>query len=110
MKLFHTYTNEWGVTRQFFSDDEGNITVNAIQDLEPLVDHNVAQANHRGKEIVSDYANHVATVPPVWMLHWLKEEGWWFYDAFKDPDVEKKLVQKLNDLDFRKLKTSELRL
>lgn len=110
MQLFHVETNGLGVTRQFFSDDEGNITVNTIQDVEPLLDRNKAVANDRLKKVDGDYSLPVATVPPVVMMHWLQTEGWWFYDAFTDPDVEKKLNAKLNDPDWRHLRTSELRI
>lgn len=108
MQLFHVETNALGVTRQFFSDEKGNITVNAIQDVEPVLDRNKAAANDRGKRITSDYANPIATIPPVVALHWLNTEGWWVFDADKDPDVEKKLNQKLNCSDWRHLRTSEL--
>lgn len=108
MQLFHVETNALGVTRQYFSDDKGNITVNAIQDLEPLLDRNKAAANDRGKRITSDYANPIATIPPVIALKWFNEEGWWIYDADKDEDVQKKLNEKLNSSDWRYLRTSEL--
>jgi hypothetical protein len=110
MQMFHVETNALGVTRQYFSDDDGNITVNAIQDLEPLLDRNKSVANDRGRRIDSDYANPVATIPPVVALHWLQTEGWWVFDADKDPDVERKLNQKLNCSDWRHLRTSELRM
>jgi len=108
MRLCHVETNALGVTRQFFVDEDGNMTVNAIQDLTPLFDRNKAAANDRGKAITSEYANPVATIPPVVALHWLNTEGWWVFDAGKDPDVEKKLRRKLNDPDWRHLRTSEL--
>lgn len=108
MHLVHTETNGVGVTRQFFIDDEGNVTVNAVQDLEPLLDRNKAASNERGKRVTDDYANPIATIPPVIALHWLNTEGWWVFDASKDPDVEKKLKRKLNDPDWRHLRTSEL--
>lgn len=110
MQLFHTETNALGVTRQYFSDDEGNITVNAIQDLEPLLDRNKAAANDRGKSITSDYANPIGTIPHVIAHKWLLEEGWFWMDADKDPDVDKKLKAKLNSSEWRYLRTSELRL
>lgn len=110
MQLFHTETNALGVTRRFYSDDDANITVVAEQDLEPLVERNKRAQVDRGKRITSDYANPIATIPHVWAMHWLNTEGWWVYDADKDEGVEKKLNQKLNDSDYRWLRTSELRV
>ena len=37
-----------------------------------------------------------ARIPYIVGLQWLNEEGWWFEDAGHDPDVARKLVQKLN--------------
>lgn len=108
MKLLDTYTNALGVTRRIFGDDDGNLTVEASQDLTALLDRNKAAANDRGKCITSDYSNPVATIPPVVALMWLEQEGWWVFDAGKDPDVERKLNQKLNSSDWRHLRTSEL--
>src|SRR3546814_13787068 len=93
LTLFHTETNKLGVTRQFFSDEEGNVTVNAIQDLEPLLDRNKAAANDRGKAITSEYANPVATIPPVVALMWLQQEGWWVFRS-EDRRVGKECVSK----------------
>lgn len=109
MRLFHTYTNEWGVTREFYIDDlTGEMTVNAKQDVEPVVEINKRAANDRGKTIDSEYANPLASIPASVYLKWFAEEGWWIFDAGHDPDVEKKLNQKLNCSDWRHFRTSEL--
>ena len=110
MRLIHTEANALGVTRRFYGDDDGNITVEAIQDLEPLIEHNKALQLHNGKTITSEYANPIATIPPIFVLKWLKEEGWYVYDADKDEGVDKKLKQKLNDPEWRWLRSSELRV
>ena len=110
MRLIHTETNALGVTRRFYGDDDGNITVEAVQDLEPLIERNKALQFHNGKTITSEYANPIATIPPIFVLKWLKEEGWYVYDADKDEGVDKKLKQKLNDPEWRWLRSSELRV
>lgn len=111
MRLVHQYTNEWGVTRQFYMDDlTGEMTVNAVQDVESVLDRNKRLANENGKRIGSEYANAIASVPAVTYLKWFAEEGWWIFDADKDPDVAKKLHAKLNCSDWRNLRTSELRI
>lgn len=110
MELFHTETNAFGVTRRYYSDDQGNITVDTSQDLQALVDHSKRTQVDRGKKITSEYANPIGMIPPVFHLKWLNEEGWNVFDADKDPSVEKKLRQKMNDPDYMWLRTSELRL
>ena len=88
----------------------GEMTVNAVQDVESVLDRNKRLANENGKRIGSEYANAVASVPAVTYLKWFAEEGWWIFDADKDPDVAKKLHAKLNCSDWRNLRTSELRI
>ena len=110
MRLIHTETNALGVTRRYYGDDDGNITVEAEQDLEPLLDRNKAIQVENGKKITSDYSNPIATIPPIFITKWLNEEGWFVYDADKCPDAEKKFKRKLNDPDWRWLRTSELRV
>ena len=110
MRKVHQYTNEWGVTREFFMGDDGELTIKVSQDVAPLLEQNKVTANERGKTIDSDYANPVASIPPSLYLKWFGEEGWWIFDADKDPDVEKKLNAKLNCSDWRHLRTSELRI
>ena len=107
-RLCHVETNPFGITRQFYIDDKGNVTVNAIQDVEANLENNKANAAERGKRITSEVSNPVAHIPHIVGLKWLAEEGWWWMDADKDPGVDKKLKQKLNSSEWRHLRTSEL--
>jgi len=109
MRLMHTEINEWGVARRYYADDmTGEITVAIEQDAAPIVEENKRKANENGKAIASEVACPAASIPVGVILKWFHEEGWWVYDANKDPDVERKLNQKLNDSEWRHLRTSEL--
>lgn len=109
LRCIHSATNEYGITRHWWADDKGNITVEAVQDLEPLIEHNKAAQAARGKKITSELYNPIGVIPPIFISKWLHEEGWFVYDAERDPDVDKKLRAKLNDPDFKYLlRTSEL--
>lgn len=109
MRLCHSETNDFGITRRYFSDPmTGAITVEEAQDVESIVENNKRLASGNGRAISSDVANPVASIPTGIILKWLREEGWWVYDAHKDPDVERKLNQKLNSNEWRYLRTSEL--
>lgn len=110
MKPFHVETNALGVTRRFFSDGEGNITVEFEQDLTPLLERNKAAANDRGKSITSEVANPIASIPPIFYVKWLNEEGFDIFEADRCDFASKRLRQKLNDPDWRFLRTSELTL
>lgn len=111
LRLIHVETNRLGVTRKFWADDQANITVEAIQDLEPFVEKSKREQIERGKKLGSEVACPIGMVPHVIAMKWLHDEGWFVYDADKCEAVEKKLKQKLNDPDWRYLlRTSELRV
>jgi hypothetical protein len=109
-KLIHREYNAMGVLREMTIDEKGNVEVNLVQDLEPLVEQNKRAQLERGKRITSDYANPIGTIPHVIALKWLREEGWWWMDADQDPAVDKKLKEKLNSSEWRWLRNSELRV
>lgn len=110
MRLLDVTVNALGIVREFWADDDGNITVNAKQAIDPIFDNNRVNANERGKRITSEVSNPVASIPHIVALKWLNEEGWWFGDADRDPDVDRKLKAKLNSSEYRYLRTSELTL
>ena len=49
-----------------------------------------------------------ASIPASVRLKWILEEGWDWFDAGRDPDVARKFRQKLNDPEWRHLRTSSL--
>ncbi len=109
MRLAHQETNEWGVTRRYYLDDlTGELSIGETQDVESIIELNKRLANDNGKTITSDVCNPIASIPMGIILQWYREEGWWVYDADKDPDVQKKLHAKLNSNEWRYLRTSEL--
>lgn len=109
LRLIHSEVNDFGVTRFYWGDDNGNITVQAQQDLQQFVDDNKRTQIDRGKKITSDVCNPIGQIPHIIGMKWLHEEGWWWQDCDRDPSIEKKLRAKLNDSDYRYLlRTSEL--
>ena len=109
MRLAHSSTNEWGVTRNYFIDEmSGEITIGETQDVEPIIELNKKKANANGKAITSEVACPIASIPMGVILDWFRNEGWWVYDADKDPSVQRKLQAKLNSNEWRYLRTSEL--
>lgn len=78
----------------------------STQDVDPILDRNKAMATHNDGYTPSRDVKRVATIPYIVGLKWLNEEGWWFMDTH-DPDVARKLAQKLNDPDWRHLRTAD---
>lgn len=92
----------------FIDHGDGRYGVAREQDVEPLLDYNKALINsgHDGYSKERERA-HVAHIPMSIALKWYTEEGWWCF-ATHDPDVVKKLKQKLNDPEYHHLRTSKL--
>lgn len=58
-------------TRIHLDSNGNNFTVETIQDVEPILEHNKML---RGLEQKSDWGRHVAEIPNVIMTRWLNEE------------------------------------
>jgi hypothetical protein len=97
---------ETGGMKVFFVHAGDEVQIHYSQDATPLLDRNKSAQTFRGKRITSDYANPIASIPPIIAMKWLNEEGWWVYD----PAAKDKLKAKLNDPEWRYLRTSELRV
>lgn len=103
----HFYTSSAGVRWDIaHGDKKGERLFIGSQDVDPILDANMAMRNHNDGYSPSRELRRVGSIP-VHLIHkWKLEEGW---DAF-DPDHAEKLRQKLNDLDFIKLRTADGRL
>lgn len=90
---------------------EGNQTrFAATQDVAPILEQNKAMVTHNDGYSRSRELRRVASIPYGIGIQWLNDEGWWFMDADKDPEVAKKLAAKLNSSDYRHLRTAEGRV
>lgn len=105
----HLFTSSAGVDH-WMVEEGGKTHFMAAQDVAPILEQNKAMATHNDGYSQSRELRRVAQVPVALMLKWLNEEGWWFYDASHDPDVAKKLAAKLNDPEWRHLRTAEGRI
>lgn len=82
----------------------------ATQDVAPMLEWNKAAQNHNDGYSQTRELRRVASIPYAVGLKWLNEEGWWFMDASKDPDVARKLAAKLNSNEFQYLRTADGRV
>lgn len=78
----------------------------ATQDVAPMLERNKQMATHNDGYSDSRELRRVASIPYGIGLQWLNDEGWWFMDADKDPEVAKKLAEKLNSSDYQHLRTA----
>lgn len=82
----------------------------ATQDVAPILEQNKAERAHNDGYSQSRELRRAARIPYVVGIKWLNEEGIWFMDADKDPEVAKWLAAKLNSSEYMYLRTSDGRL
>jgi len=102
----HLFRSSAGVDHWMIED--GNVTrFAATQDVAPILERNKQMATHNDGYSQSRDLRRVASIPYVVGIKWMNEEGWWFMDADKDPDVARKLAAKLNSSEYAYLRTAE---
>ena len=98
---------DWVQTRWHEDESAGQVTVERVQDVEPILDNN--------KRLLNDGSNgyskskdlkRVASIPLVVLEQWMKEDGVNFLAMPHGPDREKYLRKKLNDPNNKWLRTS----
>ena len=91
-----------GGTEIWYDDFEDKMVVNHVQDVEPLLEANKAEYLQDHGRYESDAVNKVASIPLVIVHQWM-QEGLNIFD--NSPETQKKLMQKLNSMEFRDLRT-----
>lgn len=76
------------------------------QNVDSILEANKASQNFGDGYTKDRSAQFVASVPVNLIFKWWVEEGWWYYDLGKDPDVAKKAAAKLNSIEYRYLRAS----
>lgn len=99
-------TDKKGISRHVKGDGEGGLVVKFSQDITPFLDRNKAMANHNDGYSETRELRRVASIPEIVRMKWMNEEGW---DCCA-PGNEDRLVKKLNDPDWRYLRTAEGRV
>lgn len=99
-------TTEAGIRHEWQDNEDGTYTVISSADCEPVIEQNKAMANHNDGYSPSRELRRVASIPLIVAYQWLVDEGW---NAF-DPANADRLKRKLNDPDWRWLRTADGRL
>jgi hypothetical protein len=96
-------TDDQDVHHFWLDDGQGGAVISA-QDVGPALERNKAMANHNDGYSPSRELRRVAFIPAIIRDKWLNEEGW---DAYRPDLYLDKLKAKLNDADWRYLRTAE---
>ena len=104
-KILFDYDPNTGMKTVYEDLGGDNFALHYEQDVEPILDMNKAKANEgRDYYAASNDIWRVASVPASVQLKWLIEEG---IDCF-NPEHWDRVKKKLNDPDWRHLKTAHV--
>lgn len=84
--------------------ENGQLIAGHYQDVEPILEANKAQYNNAESGWRGDI-HHVARIPAVFVQMFMNEFNCTFQQLMSDPDIQKKIVAKLNSNDHRFLRT-----
>lgn len=112
MKRLLDYDAATGIQTWFHKDAvDGTITVEELQDVEPILEANKAVQNREAggamgltafsRKGIKNGMWHVGSIPMTLAFKWLNEEG---INIFKKSDWPR-VRKKLNDIDYRLLRT-----
>lgn len=97
------WRSDAGVTWSMEDVGDGeNYAIHSAQDVWAILEYNQAQFTHNDGWNNDRTMKRCASIPVGLRYKWLVEEGW---DAW-NPDHDDMLKRKLNDPDFRKLRTA----
>jgi len=102
----HLFTSAAGVRWGLQADAHGlGGTIYSESNLAPIQEANNAMASHNDGYTPDKSWRRCASIPLQLIEYWKITEGW---DALSpDPDCQKKLAQKLDDPQWRDLRTAE---
>ena len=110
-KVRATEWNADATKTRYIQESDGKLTVNNQQNLNPLLERNKKLYTQNDGYTASRDMRRIASVPPIILQIWAKENNgtrnWWALPK----DTQKKILRvKLNSNEFRYFKTSEGRL
>ena len=102
---------ETGLRHDFVGHDDGSFSIVTSQDAEAIIesdktDQSIGKFRLKG-DSEGDEWWHVGCIPNIVVMKWLGE-GIDVYSG--DPDMKKKVARKLNDIEWRWLKSADVRV
>jgi hypothetical protein len=95
-----SWTERDNMMRKYTADDDGNVTVESIQDVEPILKY---AEKKRAENAKTGEFHHYASIPLVVIEQWLKMG----IDYRDQNDLPK--IQRLIDTEYQYLKTTNLK-
>lgn len=100
------FTSASGRVHTWRDNDDGSATVVSRQDVAPILERNAEMMGRNDGYSPSRFLRRVGSIPMSLLYLWQSVEGW---DPVH-PANSDRLAQKLNDIDFAKLRTAPGRL
>jgi hypothetical protein len=96
------------VKTEFYGHGDDGVTIRRVQDVEGHIKSNLEDQAKGGNDL--SFGRRVASIPNVIIEKWMKEEGLNIFDMHKDPAIRRAVFRKLNDPEWRYLRTDNSRL
>ena len=92
-------------------NSDGSITFGTTQDVEDILSSNQKEYNYNTNRSLKDtFGRKVATIPLNILNAWCKEWGITFHQLSTDPTYKAKMMSRLRDRDYMKLRTDSGRI
>lgn len=94
------------VKQHVIKNADGTITIGTTQNVEDLLKQNVYEANNNVNRSNHDtFGRKVASIPLNILNDWCKEWGISMYELNSNPEYKAKMMARLRDRDWLKLRT-----
>lgn len=94
------------VKQHVVKNSDGTITIGTTQNVEDILKQNVYEANNNTNRTQHDtFGRKVASIPLNILNDWCKEWGITMYELNSNPEMKAKMMARLRDRDYLKLRT-----
>ncbi len=99
------------VKQHVLKNSDGTISIGTTQDVEGILEQNVFEANNNVNRTNRDtFGRKVATIPLGIINQWCQEWGCTWHELNSDPMLKAKMMARLRDRDYLKLRTDTGRI
>ena len=99
------------ISRSVQKNTDNSITFVNAQDVEPILKQNKREANEQWNRTPKDtFGRKIASIPLIIVEKWLKEWGVSYKEFLTNPDIKAKVNARLNDPEYRYLRTDHSRI